>query len=444
MHSNIRIDTRGYEIMRVLPKINEFINDEFISDKARFAFDGLTNQRLTSPLMKVNNVFVEVSWSKVINTIIEKLITIDRPNKLGVSIGPFCDMNSLVYVKRLVNKFNGIIVSENSEESLDLDFQSSFKFNTAIRNISKSDVCLLVGVNTRTEAALLNYHLRKRYLNGGLCVGYIGSHLNLTFPTLHLGTSVNKLVTILEGKHSFCKLLKKANNPCIIVGKSFINSLKKNSLNVLLNGFRQNIDIIKGTWHGLNLLNVQSSDYCRYDLGLRSVSTEQNFDFLYLLGKTNYISKELTSKFTVYQGHHGCLNVQSADIILPTYSFMEKAAVFGNLEGNYQSTQSVTLPLGDSRDDWKIIYAIYNGFFDLPFMAISLTDILPTTGSVVNNTVNSFFTWSSYIYKGVIINDLYLPSGVFDNFYKTDIVSESSLNMSKCSTQLLHKNPFKL
>ena len=445
IHSNIRVDTRGYEIMRVLPKLNEFLNDEWISDKARFAFDGLSNQRLTVPLVKINNSFQEISWSKAINLISEKVKKIKKSNKLAVAVGPFSDLNSLVFIKDLIHKYNGLAISEENEKGLNLDYQASYKFNTLLKNISKSDVCLLLGVNSRTEGALLNYHLRKRYLNGNFRVGYLGSHLNLTFPASNLGVSLNKFISIIEGKHSFCKHLKNSKAPCIIIGKSFLNNIRNNSLNLWLNSFKLNTRLVNNNWNGLNLLNVKSSDFCRYDLGIQ-FSNYNDFDLLYVFGNSKILNKKFDSKFIVYQNHHGCVGAQKADIILPSCSFMEKACYYGNLEGRYQSTQLVTLPVGESKDDWKIVYAInnVNQIQGLINPLETIEDLIPSIKKLLNNNINNFFKWNPFFNSHAICNTFYLPSGVFDNFYKTDIISESSPNMAKCSLQLLNKGPFKL
>ena len=451
IHSNIRIDSRGYEVMRVLPKLNELINDEWISDKARFAFDGLTNQRLTNPLIKKDGSFQEVSWSTAINLIADKISKIKKPNKLAFSIGPFSDLNSLLFAKQLLNRFNGVVISEEFEDSINLDFQTSYRFNTTLKSISNSDACLLIGVNCRTEAALLNYHLRKRYLNGNFSVSYIGSHLNFTFPANNLGPSLNNLLAILEGKHKICKVLRKSKKPCIIIGKSFINSIKQNNLELFLRCFKLNTTAVHKDWNGINLLNVKSSDMCRYDIGLQYSYSEKSFDVIYSLGDVKTINRKNTSNFVIYQNHHGCVDAQKADVILPSLSFMEKTSLYGNIEGKYQLTQSVTLPLGESKDDWKIVYAIYNNdLHPLKFDNVKsinplsdIEDIIPSVQKLINNIYPSFFKSSLFHYSFFSLNNFYLSSGVFDNFYKTDIISECSLSMSKCSSQLLDKNPFK-
>ena len=203
IHSNIRVDTRGYEIVRILPRLNENINEEWISDKARFSFDGLSTQRLSEPLIKDSNGDLKpASWLEAINLIFKKMKE-TQPNKVAFSIGNFCDLETLTYLHKIRLLLNGVILNQSNENFLNTDNPTFYKFNTSLSNISKSDVCLLLGVNPRTDGPLLNYYLRKRFLSGNFKVGYIGSHLNLTFPTYHLGNSIDTVSSVLEGKFFF-------------------------------------------------------------------------------------------------------------------------------------------------------------------------------------------------------------------------------------------------
>jgi NADH-quinone oxidoreductase chain G len=453
VHSNIRIDTRGYEIMRILPRLNESINEEWISDKARFAFDGLTAQRLTNPLIKdKKGDFNEVSWSEALNLLFDKIKASKKANKIGFSFGSFCDLETLTLAKVLSSSLNAVTINQTCNNSIDVDFQSNYKFNTFLSNIYKTDVCLLIGVNPKIDGVLLNYHLRKRYLQGNFTVAYIGSQLNLTFPAIHLGNSFDKVVSVLEGKNSFCKRLRKSKTPSILIGRSFLNNLTQFNSNLVSKSFISNLNLISPSWSGLNVFNNNSSDFCIYDLGLNSNKSlvQNSLDLLIVLEDSKSIFKAVTSKFTVYLGHHGCLNAQNADMVLPVSSFVEKTSRYANCEGRYQYSQSATLPLGQSKDSWVFLAAILN---NLPnFVKKSSSQIfndsielyLPSVNFSLNRVHNSYFKNSFFSNSSFLTNNTYISSSLLDNFYRADIISQSSLNMSRCSQELLNKIPFKI
>jgi len=450
IHSNVRVDTRGYEIVRILPRLNENINEEWISDKARFSFDGLSTQRLSEPLIKnLNGDFKPASWSEALKLISKKMREA-QPNKVGFSIGNFCDLESLTYVHKLRLLLNGVTLNHSTENSLNADNSIFYRFNTSLSNISKSDVCLLIGVNPRTDGPLLNYYLRKRFLSGNFKVGYIGSHLNLTFPSYQLGNSVDKIVSVLEGKNFFCKFLRKSKSPMIIIGKSFLNKLNLSSFNLFTNILKSNFNICTSFWNGMNIFNTSSSDFCYYDLGLNNnfFYASQSYDLIYIVENSNSIPKAIKSKFTVFQGHHGCLNAQNADVILPCTSFAEKKSAYINCEGRLQYSQACTLPIGKSKNSSDILLAFINSITSnseknksdcLNYLKVLLPPFASYSYKISSNYL-IFPIFSSYI---TILNNSYISSSLFDNFYKTDIVSQSSSNMSKSSKELLDRNPFK-
>jgi len=447
IHSNIRIDCRGYEIVRVLPRLNEYINEEWISDKVRFSFDGLFNQRITEPLVKdVMGNFKPIGWSEAINLIIQKM-NLSNPGNIAFSIGNFCDLESLTNVYKLRSVLNSAVLSESSIKSLDTDLSISYKFNTSLINLSKSDVCLLVGINPKIDGPLLNYHLRKRFLSGNLKVGYIGSQLNLTFPSVHIGNSVNKFISVLEGKNAFCKLLRKSKNPTIIIGKSFLNKLELLNFNLFINFVKSNLKIVTRFWNGLNIFNSNSSDFSYYNLGLNCnhLFVPHTLDLLYIVENSRTITKTIKSKFTVFQGHHGCANAQNSDLIIPSTSFGEKKSTFINCEGKLQYSQPCTLPMGKSKDSSLILSTILSSILSYYKTVnrdtyISLELLIP----ICNFHPSHFFNYLSFSNSLIAINNSYIPSSTFDNFYKTDIISQSSLIMSKSSKELLDKKPFKL
>jgi len=445
IHSNIRIDTRGYEIVRILPRLNESINEEWISDKARFSFDGLSAQRLLSPLLKTSKGNFEViDWSKAISIVSEKMSN-PKPNRIGFSIGDFCDLETLSNVHLLRSITNGVVLNHSNEDYLDTDNSTSFKFNTSLLNITKSDVCLLIGVDPKIDGVLLNYHLRKRFLSGNFKLGYIGSHLNLTFPSIHLGNSLDAFLSILEGKNLFCKSIKKSKRPIIIFGKSFLKNLSGYNPNLFMGILKSNLESFS-SWNSLNFFNTKSSDFCFNDLGLNKNRgfVPQSLDTLYLVEDSRPFLKPITSKFIIFQGHHGCPNAQNADLILPSTSFVEKTSIYANCEGRYQFSQSCTLPLGKSKHGSAILSALVALLIDpkekLKLLGYSF--LLPPYNFSLNKFAHSSLNFSFFKNSLVYMNNSYILSSLFDNFYKTDIISQLSPNMSKSSKELLNRSPF--
>jgi len=437
LHSNIRIDTRGYDILRILPRLNESINEEWISDKVRFSFDGLLVQRLTMPLIKnvSDGIFYPIKWSKAIKIIQDK-INNSTPNSIGFSVGPFCDLESLIVLKQLSLHFGSVMLNTSA---LDSDFSNNYKFNTFIENIRRSDVCLIVGVNPKTDGVLLNYHLRKGFLNSNLKVGYIGSSLSLSFPSLHLGVSLSTFISVLEGKNLFCKLLKKAKFPLIIFGDSFFKEFNLFNLNLFHNLIASNLKIYNKLWCSLNYFNLKSSDFSVFDLSLHSKHkfVNSSFDLLYILEDYTTLDKHIRSKFIVFQGHHGCENAQKADIILPCSSFAEKSCSFFNCEGRYQYSYGCLPSLSQSKESHLILSCF------LPVSNTYEKFLYPSLEFSINRTYNNFFSNFFLFSTSSALCDNYIPSSSFDDFYKTDVISSLSLNMNKSSSQLLNKLPFK-
>ena len=439
IHSNIRVDTRGYDIMRVLPRLNESINEEWISDKVRFSFDGFSVQRLTVPLVKSNEgVFYPIKWSEAINIISNK-IHCSKPSAVGFSVGPLCDLDSLIVLKQLRLKFNAAIIDKFSESSLDADYCNNYKFNTFLENIRKADVCLLVGINPRIDGVLLNYHLRKRFLAGNFKIAYIGSNLNLTFPSLHVGTSLNTFISLVEGKNFFCKALKQAKMPMIIFGKSFSENLTSFNSNLFSNLIKSNLNINNPFWYGLNFFNSNSSDFSFFDLGLHYNRNfvSKSFDLFYVLEDYKPVNKSIKSKFIVFQGHHGCQNAQNADIILPCSSFIEKTSRYLSCEGRYQYSHGSIPPLNQSKDSHLILSSFLGN------IKSNLNSFFPCLEFSFHKTFAAFFNNVLFSNKFLLLNNNYISSSAYDNFYKTDIISNSSLIMSKSSIELLDKTPFK-
>lgn len=452
IHSNIKVDVKGYKITRVLPRLNEYINEEWISDKARFSFDGLLSQRLIYPKLKDNKgSFIDVSWDKALEIIYKKMSNIEKFKKIGFVVGPFCDFESLVFLKRLTHMLNANVLTINHDYLIDSDFQNLFKFNVSFKNLIKTDTCLILGINPKTDGVLLNYHLRKRYLKGNFAVAYFGFNLNLTFPSFHIGSSINKFFSLLEGKNYFCKYLKNSKSPLIIVGKTFFNRIKNLNFNLFCNVLLSNLNSSNFSCNVLNFFNLNTRDYCFYNLCINSNYSlvKYSFDILFIIEEFKMLSSFYNSKFSIFLGHHGCLNAQKSNLVLPTSSFFEKTCSFGNFEGRLQFSNCVIPFVGSAKDSSFLLLNFLTAFtYSINCDNLKNVDyktlLLPSISYFLNQTFDNFFYQMSTFYSFVILSNSYILSSAFDNFYKTDIISNNSFNMSKCSDELLNKVPFKL
>ena len=443
--SNIRIDIRGYELMRILPRLNENINEEWISDKTRFAFDALKRQRLYDPLFKEKGQkFKVISWQFALN-IIEKNLYNIKSHELAINIGPQVDLESLLLLKHLVAKKNGIFVNNDSYSSHNIaDFQTSYRFNSTIKNIVECDFCFLLAVNPRTEASIINLRLRKRFIMGKFKIISFGTALNLSFPVLNLGVASINLIKFLEGKHNSSVHFAKAKKPLIIIGKSFFSIFTQNKAKVLLSALSKSCKL-DNNWLSLNFLTNNAVDTGIHELGIQNKFYKSlDVKFLYCIGEANFTRYSETT-FILYQGHQGNSNLNNADLVLPAAAFTEKSSIYVNTEGCYQRTKSALVAPGNAKCDFDIIHAIidqlklginvgaagiiYNKLFNI----VAHTNMKQIT--------NSVFKIKDFKSK-FIARNTFLPVNQIENFYLSDNISKLSTIMAKCSKVVLDKTPF--
>ena len=446
--SNIRIDIRGYEIMRILPRLNEKINEEWISDKTRFAFDGLKRQRLYDPLLKKDNGGFEViSWQVALQEIVAKINQITKPYEFCAQVGPQSDLESALLLKRLVTKKNGAFVGFDKSQKNNVDFQTLYRFNSTISGLDKADFCLLLGINPRIEASLINLRLRKKYIGGNFKAISFGAALNLTFPVYNLGSNVKNFLNFVEGQHKFCEYLAKANTPTIIVGQSFFQLFGENQAQTLLKILINNSKVIRPNWNGINFVTSNASEVGAWELGIKT-KFAKNLDIklLYCLGETT-LKKMDNNTFVIYQGHQGKASIVNANLILPSSAFTEKSATFVNVEGRYQKTKLALVPPGNAKEDSNILYAIIDSLkmgFDgnvTNFLYKSLFESIPAV-NFKKVSGSKFLGHKFGIESRFLIKNTFIPSAKIENFYLADTISESSATMSKCSKVILNKSPF--
>lgn len=457
--SNIIINTRGYQVMRVLPRLNEFVNEEWINDKTRFSYDGLKRQRLNKPMMrKEDGTFVSIEWKEAF-TVIKNNMSKYGPNEMAALSGELVELESLVSLKDLFNKLGSNNTSTvKYSQCLSSDLRSGYICNVNLEDVEKSDVILLVGVNPRLEATLLNTRIRKKYLRKNLIVGSIGSPIDTTYFVEHLGNTPTTLLNIAEGRHKFYNYLEKAEKPLIIFGNSVMDRQDKESILRCIHLLSKRINLVRQDWNGLNFLNTGAGDVGALDIGfvpgpnskLNHLGREEELPYklLYLLG-ADEIDLSLINKdtFVIYQGHHGDKAAYRADIILPGVAYTEKNGLYVNLEGRPQSTKLALSPPGEAREDWKIIRALseilnislnYNTSKDVLNRLYEIAPHLKNTGKLSTNAISSQLLLERLSQtKSEDIKVYTTPfSSYISDYYQTNSISRSSQIMAKCS---LHK-----
>ena len=369
--SNIRVDTYGWEVKRVLPRINEDINEEWISDKTRYACDGLSKQRLDTPYIREDGRLKKASWDTAFNIIMEKIKSCSS-KEIGGIIGDLADLEMIYSFKYFLEKILGSSNIECRQERIYINPQQrmNYIFNSLINGIEESDLILLVGTNPRLEATMLNARIRKAYVKNGTKIYSIGNPGELTYPYENIGSSTSTIQDILSGKHEFYNKIKSSKKPIVILGQSALDGKSGEYIFESIKSFLANNNFINDNWNALNVLNQQASIVGAIDLGFYSINKDNNFQFfdkldrndfkfLYLLGADN-INFEKKDTFVVYQGSHGDKGAENADIILPGAAYTEKDGLFVNLEGRLQNAYKASYPPGNSMVDWIIFKKLTN------------------------------------------------------------------------------------
>ncbi|CAG8704321.1 16713_t:CDS:2, partial [Acaulospora morrowiae] len=444
--SNIRVDSRGVEVMRVLPRINDEINEEWISDKTRFAFDGLKRQRLTMPLIRSGDKFLPATWEQALTRVANEIHKIKGPEAKAIA-GQLVDAESLVALKDLFNRFgsdNFAIDTVNGSKipTHGIDFRSNYLFNSKIAGVEDADVLLLVGVNPRHEGPILNTRIRKGYLHNGLDVGLVGYPSDTGYEYDHIGTSSDALGSILNGEHPFAKKIAESQRPLIIVGSGVLDVPDSEYVfsAVAEIASKYKTQFFQENWNGFNVLQRAASHTAAYDIGFipSENSSEITPKFVYLLGadeiKPHDIPKDA---FVVYQGHHGDTGAHYADVILPGSAYTEKSATYVNTEGRAQLSRAAVPPPAASREDWKIIRALSEvAGFTLPYDDVSsirdrMNEIAPhlTHYDTIEYSSNSELGVKNLVKNAAkSLGATFNP--VIQDFYMTDSISRASQTMA--------------
>lgn len=365
--SNIRVDSRGLQVMRIIPRLNDDINEEWINDKTRFACDGLGTQRLTTPLIRREDKFYPASWEQVLTEVGNTFAKLaPKENEFKVIAGHLVETEALVAMKDLANKLGSDSLALDQPRGSQpiahgVDIRSNYLFNSKIYGVEEADVILLVGTNPRHEAAGLNARIRKQWLRSDLEIGLVGEPFESTFDFEHLGADAASLKKILAGP--FGKKLQAAKRPMIIVGSFAVEHPDAKSIFETVGAFvdKNAANFLTSDWQGYNVLQRAASRAGAYEVGFTVPSpavAATTPKVVWLLGADEISEADIPKgAFVVYQGHHGDRGAQLADVILPGAAYTEKAVTYVNTEGRVQVTRAATSLPGAARDDWKIIRA---------------------------------------------------------------------------------------
>ena len=360
--SNIRVDTYDWEVKRILPLVNEDINEEWISDKTRYACDGLSNQRLDTPYIKYNNKFEKATWNEV-NKIIKSKIENTDKDKICGFVGDLTNMETSFIFKEFFER----TVDTNNYDSravnnfIDTSVRENYLFNSTINGIEAADLILLIGTNPRFEATMVNVRIRKAHLNKNPKIISLNNVGDLTYPYQSLDGKTQTIKDIAENKNDISKLIINSKKPMIIFGESFFKIKSAKYLFSSFKEFLSNNNKLTNDWNPINILSVDAATVGNLDLDLIDENNkllddlnENKYEIVYLLGQDNLDFKK-KNEFVIYQGSHGDKGAEIADIILPGAAFTEQSGHYTNLEGKIQKAYKASYPPGDAKEDWQII-----------------------------------------------------------------------------------------
>ncbi len=360
--SNIRVDTYDWEVKRILPIINEDINEEWISDKTRYACDGLLSQRLDTPFIKYNRKFEKASWEEVYGIIKSKFENTSKEKICGF-VGDLINMETTYIFKEFFDRTLNIknYESRSVNQWVDINQRENYLFNSTINGIEESDLIFLVGTNPRFEATILNARIRKSYLSNNLKIISLNDVGDLTYPYKCLDGKTQSLIEIFKKRNDISNEILAANKPLVIIGESLLKSNSSGYLFNLIKDFLYDNNKITDKWNSLNVLSCDASTVGNYDLGLINQDndllkdlSDHKFEVVYLIGQDN-LNFQKKNEFVIYQGSHGDKGAEIADIILPGSAYTEQDGHYTNLEGKIQKAQKASYPPGDAKEDWQII-----------------------------------------------------------------------------------------
>jgi len=454
--SNIVITHRTGEVLRIMPRMNEDINEEWISDKSRFACDGLKRQRLTTPMLKgKDGNLAPVSWEDALVSV-AKMLDSTPSDQIAAVAGGLVDAESLTALKDLLNRLGSETLCTEEifpMEASATDLRSNYLFNTSIAGVEDADFALLIGCNPRFDAPVFNARLRKCWIHNELNVGMVGPKLDLTYDYDHLGETTDALKQLADGTHPYSAKMAAAKNPIVIVGSDALGREDGGAVMAYTQQIAARLRQTSGCGHDwaiTNVLHKVASQVAALDLGYKpgmAEVREAKPKVLWLLGAdAGAISREELPAdcFVIYQGHHGDAGAAMADCVLPGAAYTEKQGTYVNMEGRAQQTYPALAPPGQARVDWKIIRVIsevldeklpYDKINELRARMAEVSPNLVRYGTVEHaNFFNQSMDLSKKVSGQLTSSPLDVTKKVLEEFYQTDSISRASPTMAKCVT----------
>lgn len=443
LHSNIRVDVRGTKIMRILPRVNYDLNEDWITDKIRFSYDSFRRQRLYDPMVKIDSIFLKISWRKAIlfiKKLFSSLFVSSRSSFIPLRgyVGDYLDLETVYIFKKflLLNGSNFFIPALASN-----DYTSTYSFNTPLTRLGEADICVLLDVNLRIELPIINSKIRQLVSKKMLPVFIIGFYSNFNYFVKHISNSSRTLLEVFEGSHWFSTKISKnfSSKPLFLIGDS--SYLLKSHLILPLLNFTS---VFGNGWNGLNIVSNDSSYFSTKEFNLCTPHAQNSHLLNFPVNFVLNFDRKITSgsrAFQIYQGHHGDINAACSNLVLPSTSFIEKSSFYSNSLAVVQRTKKVLFSPGNSRDDWKILNALIDSFsfssfrvrtsFDLiSFISDSTPFILYKRSSAPKRVYfyeKSFYHFFNYV-------------SLNNNYYIYDSITRNSKIMSLCSTKFRMKN----
>ena len=445
--SNIRVDTYGWEVKRILPRINEDINEEWISDKTRYACDGLLNQRLDTPFIKYKNgKFDKASWKEVYNIIKEKIKSTESTKICGFT-GDLINMETLYIFKEFFNKSlnSKNLESRTNHVYLNPEKRENYLFNSSINGIEESDFIFLIGTNPRFEATILNSRIRKSYLKNKTEIISLNNIGDLTYPYKKLEGNIDIIKEIINDQHLVSEKIKEAKKPIIIFGQSALESKSGKYIFESIKSYLIKNKKISDEWNSLNTISENASTVGSLDLGIYKTKDGSNevltnlenhkYELVYLLGQDSLKFKK-QNEFIIYQGSHGDRGAEIADIILPGCAYTEQNGYFTNLEGKLQKAFKASYPPGEAKEDWQIINElseiinnkkIFNNKFELDSSLLNYLNLFKESNL---SKKYSELTNLSLESEKIVIKD--------NDYYYSNSIARASKTMSNCRNEKIN------
>jgi NADH-quinone oxidoreductase subunit G len=452
--SAIRVDTRGREVMRVMPRVNEEINEEWISDKTRFIWDGLKTQRLDRPYVKKDDRLQPASWNEAFAAI-KSAVAKTSGDKIGAIAGDLASVEEMYALKELISSLGSKNMDCRQDgAALDPSFgRASYLFNPTIQGIESADALLIIGSNPRFEASVLNARIRKRFRMANFPIGVIGEQAELRYSYDYLGAGTDTLAELVAGKGKFLSVLKKAQRPMILVGQGAISGANGASVLAAAAKLASAVGAVTADWNGFAVLHTAASRVGGLDLGFvpgeggkSAADMLTGTDVLFLLGADEMDFSGKTAGFTVYIGSHGDEGAHGADVILPGATYTEKSGLWVNTEGRVQMGNRAGFAPGDAREDWAILRALSDVLGKkLPFDSLAelrgkLYAAHPHFAAIDMIAAGASGEIAALAQKAGEMGKSAFASPVKD-FYLTNPIARASAVMAECSA--LARNNFK-